>query len=209
MIYCPFYMCISIYTQQRLITQKLLLQVITKSDQSVYCIEVMSPALLWLFFVFYLAIMLDQGCAVYLGPSSLGFHSGPENLKMSRQKKPREIKYINFTKKFFWTFSWKIFSFKLFPSINIKIDFWPFLKSRKMDFAQENFFMKLIYLIWRNFWPEFFKKFFGLLLCVLRVLVFPKEQDSIVIDAVFKMKIIFSLEQTPNYIMHFICILDF
>ena len=37
MIYCPFYMCISICTQQRLITQKLLLQVITKSDQSVYC----------------------------------------------------------------------------------------------------------------------------------------------------------------------------
>ena len=46
-------------------------------------------------------------------------------------------------KYFFFKFSWKIFSFKLFPSS--KIDFWLFLKLPKMDFV------KLIYLILRDF----------------------------------------------------------
>ena len=40
-------------------------------------------------------------------------------------------------KYFFFKFSWKIFSFKLFPSS--KIDFWPYLKWQKMDFGQKIF----------------------------------------------------------------------
>ena len=38
-------------------------------------------------------------------------------------------------------------SFKLFPSS--KIDFWLFLKLQKMEFGQNIFFVKLIYLISR------------------------------------------------------------
>ena len=36
---------------------------------------------------------------------------------------------------------------------NPKIDFWPFWKWQKMEFGQKNFFVKLIYLISRVFWP--------------------------------------------------------
>ena len=50
-----------------------------------------------------------------------------------------------------------MFSFKLFPSS--KIDVWPFLKLQKMDFGEKIFFVKLIYLTSRVFWPGFFKIF--------------------------------------------------
>ena len=57
-------------------------------------------------------------------------------------------------------FSWNcIFgSLKLFPSS--KIDFWPFLKSQKMEFSQKNFFfVKLIYLISRIIFDRTFLNF--------------------------------------------------
>ena len=46
-------------------------------------------------------------------------------------------------------------SFKLFPSS--KIDFWPFLKSQKMKFCPNFFFVKLIYFWFHEFfWPGLF-----------------------------------------------------
>ena len=67
-------------------------------------------------------------------------HSGPENLKKSRQ--------INSRNQINQIFSWNCISgsFKLFPSS--KIDFWPFLK-----FAINKFFVKLIFLISQVFLP--------------------------------------------------------
>ena len=50
------------------------------------------------------------------------FHSGPENLKKSRQK-TREIAFL------------AVLIF--FPSS--KIDFWPFLKLQKMEFSTKKF----------------------------------------------------------------------
>ena len=46
---------------------------------------------------------------------------GQKIKKKSRQKKPREIKFL--------------VEFKLFPCS--KIDFWPFLKLQKMEFGQK------------------------------------------------------------------------
>ena len=70
----------------------------------------------------------------------VSIHSGPENLKKSRQKNSWNQKII----------SWNcIFgSFKLFPSS--KIDFWPFLKLQKMEFGQKKIFL-WTYLISRVF----------------------------------------------------------
>ena len=76
---------------------------------------------------------------------STHIHSGPENLKKSRQKN-------SWNKKNPWNCIFG--SFKLFPSS--KIDFWPFLKSQKMEFGQKKIFVKLIYLISRVFWPGLF-----------------------------------------------------
>ena len=62
-------------------------------------------------------------------------HSGPENLKKSRQKNSK-----NQEKKFTWNCIFG--SFKLFPSS--KIDFWPFLKLQKMEFDQKKIFFREI-----------------------------------------------------------------
>ena len=59
------------HRQQRLITQKLLLQVITKSDQSVYCRGQFPTVTLLLYLVTGLLWWGGIVC-VYLGPSSLG-----------------------------------------------------------------------------------------------------------------------------------------
>ena len=71
-------------------------------------------------------------------------HSGPENLKKSRQK------FVKSDKSMIFLWNCIFGSFKLFPSS--KIDFWPILKlQKKMDLEVKNFFVKLIYLISRVF----------------------------------------------------------
>ena len=61
-------------------------------------------------------------------------------------------KLVKSNKIFSWNYNFG--SFKLFPSS--KIDFWPFLKWQLMEFGWKFFFMKLIYLISRVFWPGLF-----------------------------------------------------
>ena len=65
-------------------------------------------------------------------PVGWGYHSGPENLKKSRQKKNSWNQANQF---FLWNYNSS--SFKLFP--RSKIDFCPFLKWQKMDFGQKQF----------------------------------------------------------------------
>ena len=100
---------------------------------------------------------------------NLIIHSGPENLKKSRQK--NSWNQIN-KKNFF--FSWNCISgsFKLFPSS--KIEFWPFLKLQKMEVGQKKFSAKLIYLIWRVFLAWTFLNFLtycAIPICTTRITI--------------------------------------
>ena len=67
-------------------------------------------------------------------------HSGPENLKKSRQKK-----LMKSNKLFFFHEIAFLAVLNFLP--NSKIAFWPFLKWQKIKFGQKNFFVKLIYMI--------------------------------------------------------------
>ena len=73
-------------------------------------------------------------------------HSGPENLKKSRQK--NSWNQIN------QFFSWNCI-FGSFPSS--KIDFWPFLKLEKMKFGQKNYSWKWFIRFHEFFGLDFFK----------------------------------------------------
>ena len=82
----------------------------------------------------------------------LWHHSGPENLKKSRQKN-----LWNQINQIFFTWNCILGSFKLFPSS--KIDFWPFLKLQKMKFGQKNFLEIDVFDFTIFFWPGLFSNF--------------------------------------------------
>ena len=96
----------------------------------------------------------------------LANHSGPENIK-SPGKKTHEINF------FLWNC---IILAGLNFFSHFKFYFWPFLKLQKLEFGQIKFFVKLIYLMSRLFWPWFFKIFWPPV--QTNPLVLPNDRDQ-------------------------------